>query len=226
MIWATVSFWSCFCWLYRASPSLAAKNIISLISVLTIWWYPCVESSLVLLEKGLLWPGHSLGKTLLAFVLLHFLLQGQICLLLHVSHDFLLLHSNPIQRKGHPFWVLVLGGLICLHRTVQLQLLQHYWLGHRLRLLWYRMVCLGNEQRSFCCFWDCIQVLLFRLFCDYDGHSISSKGFLLTVADTMVISVKFIHSIIYIYIYIYLVLPHHPYSLFTLTLRINLTHIY
>ena len=52
MIWATVSSWSYFCWLYRASPSLAAKNIISLISVLTIWWCPCVESSLVLLEEG------------------------------------------------------------------------------------------------------------------------------------------------------------------------------
>ena len=32
MVWATVSSWSCFCWLYRASPSLAAKNIINLIS--------------------------------------------------------------------------------------------------------------------------------------------------------------------------------------------------
>ena len=52
MIWATVNSWSCFCWLYRASPSLAAKNIINLISVLTIWWCPCVESSLVLLEEG------------------------------------------------------------------------------------------------------------------------------------------------------------------------------
>ena len=51
-IWATVSSWSCFCWLYRASPSSAAKNIIGLISVLTIWWCPCVESSLVLLEEG------------------------------------------------------------------------------------------------------------------------------------------------------------------------------
>ena len=30
MIRATVSSWSCFCWLYRASPSLAAKNIINL----------------------------------------------------------------------------------------------------------------------------------------------------------------------------------------------------
>ena len=44
----------CFCWLYRASPSLAAKNIINLIliSVLALWWCPCIESSLVLLEDG------------------------------------------------------------------------------------------------------------------------------------------------------------------------------
>ena len=59
MIWATVSSRSCFWWLYRASPSLAAKDIINLISVLTIWWCPwvfsCVvgKSSLVLLEEGI-----------------------------------------------------------------------------------------------------------------------------------------------------------------------------
>ena len=47
------SFCFCFCWLYRASPSLAANNIINLISVLIIWWGPCVESSLVLLEEGI-----------------------------------------------------------------------------------------------------------------------------------------------------------------------------
>ena len=41
-----------FCWLYRASPSLAAKNIINLISILTIWWCPYVKLSLRLLEKG------------------------------------------------------------------------------------------------------------------------------------------------------------------------------
>ena len=51
MIWATVSSWPRFCWLYRGSSSLAAKNIISLISVLTIWWCPCVELSLVLAES-------------------------------------------------------------------------------------------------------------------------------------------------------------------------------
>ena len=33
--------------------------------------------------------------SLLAFALLHFVLQDQICLLLQVSLDFLLLHSSP-----------------------------------------------------------------------------------------------------------------------------------
>ena len=61
--------------------------------------------------------------------------------------------------------MLVLKGLVGLHRTVQLQLLQRYWLGPRLGLLWYWMVCLGYEQRSFCHFWGCIQVLHFRLIC-------------------------------------------------------------
>ena len=59
MIWATVSSQSCFYWLYRASPSLAAKNIINLILVYTIWWCPCVDSSLVwktLKETGI--PDH------------------------------------------------------------------------------------------------------------------------------------------------------------------------
>ena len=41
-----------FWWLYIASPSLATKNVINLISVLTIWWCPCVKPSLVLLKKG------------------------------------------------------------------------------------------------------------------------------------------------------------------------------
>ena len=42
---------------------------------------------------------------------------------------------QPPILKRTSFWVLVLEGLVGLHRTVQLQLLQHYWLGHRLGLL-------------------------------------------------------------------------------------------
>ena len=51
MIWATVSSQSCFCWLCRASPSSAAKNIINLILVLTSGCFLFVASSLVLLEE-------------------------------------------------------------------------------------------------------------------------------------------------------------------------------
>ena len=77
--------------------------------------------------------------------LLHFVLQGQTCLLLQVSLDFLLLHSSPLWWKGHLFLVLVLEGIVGHHRTVQLQLLQHWWLGHGLGLLWYWIVFLRNE---------------------------------------------------------------------------------
>ena len=71
--------------------------------------------------------------------------------------------QSPIMKRTS--FLVVLKGFVGLHGTVQLQLLQRYWLGHRLGLLWYWMVCLGNEQRSFCRFWDCIQILHFGLFC-------------------------------------------------------------
>ena len=125
----------------------------------------CRVFSCVVGGECLLWPVHFLGKTLLVFALLHCAFQGLICLLLQVFSDFLLLHSSLVEWKVHLFWVLVLKGLVGLLRTVQLQFLQRYWLGHRRGLLWCRMVCLGDEQRSFCHFWDCIQGLHFGLFC-------------------------------------------------------------
>ena len=164
MIWATVSSWFRFCWLYRASPSSTSKNKINLTSVLTIWWCPCVISCVVV-RGCLLWPGSSIGKTLLAFPLLHFVIQGQTSLLLHLSLDVLLLISNPLWWEGHLFLVLVLEGVVRLHRTCQLQLLWHQWLGLRLGSQWGWMVCFGNGQASFYLFWDCTQVLHIRLFC-------------------------------------------------------------
>ena len=61
MIWATVSSQSYFCWMYRASPSLPTGNIINLISILTIWWCSCVESSVVLLEESVFYDSLSLS---------------------------------------------------------------------------------------------------------------------------------------------------------------------
>ena len=133
-----------------------------------------------------LWPVRSLGRILLAYALLHFVLQGQICLLLQVSLDFLLLHSSPLWWKGHVFWVLVLECLVGLHRTIQFQHLHCYWLGHRHGSLWYWMICVGNKQIV-------LSVLrlhpstAYRTLVDCEAYSISSKGFLLTVVDIMVI---------------------------------------
>ena len=42
--------------------------------------------------------------------------------------------QSPIMRRTS-FGVVILERLVGLHRTVQLQLLQRYWLGHRLGLL-------------------------------------------------------------------------------------------
>ena len=72
--------------------------------------------------------------------------------------------------------------------------LQHHWLKHRLGLLCYWMVCLGNEPRSFCHFWDCTQLLHFGSFVDCEDFSISSKWFLPTVVDVLDIWIKFANS--------------------------------
>ena len=52
-------------------------------------------------NRCLIWSVCSLGRILLAFVLLHFVLQSQTCLLLQVSLDFLLLHSNLLWWIAH-----------------------------------------------------------------------------------------------------------------------------
>ena len=59
----------------------------------------CRLFSCVVGRGCLLWPVHSLGKTGLAFALLHSIFQGQICLLLQVFPEFLLLHSSPHNEK-------------------------------------------------------------------------------------------------------------------------------
>ena len=56
----------------------------------------CRVFSCVVGRGCLLWPVHFLGKTLLVFALLHSTFQGQICLLLQVLLDSLLLLSSPL----------------------------------------------------------------------------------------------------------------------------------
>ena len=91
--------------------------------------------------------------------------------------------------------MLVLQGLAGLHRTVQLQLLQSYWLEHRLGLLRHVMVCLLEMNRDHSVIFEIAsKYCISDSFVDHDGYSISSEGFLPAVVDTMVICVKFTHS--------------------------------
>ena len=193
MIWATVSSHSCSCWLYRASSSLATKNIVNLFLVLAIWWCPCVVFSCVVERGCFLWPACSLGKTLLTFALFRFVFQGQSCLLLQVSLDYPLLHSSPLKWKGRLLRVLVLEDPVGLHRTIQLQLLWHNWSGIDLDycdIEWFAM----EMNRDNSVFEIASKYCISDSLIDYDGYSISSKGFLPTVVDIMVIWIKSTHS--------------------------------
>ena len=126
----------------------------------------CRVISCVVGKWCLLWPACFLDKTISLWPA-SFCTPRPKCLglLSWVSLDFLVIHSNPLWWKGHLLLVLVLEGVVCLHGTGQLQLLQYQGLGHSLGLLWCWMACLGNESRSFCCFWDCTQVLYFGFSC-------------------------------------------------------------
>ena len=73
-----------------------------------------------------------------------------------------------------------------LHRTVQLQLLQHYWSEQNLDSVILNGLPLKGTE-IILSFLRCIQVLHFGSFVDYDGFSISSKGLLPAVVDIMVI---------------------------------------
>ena len=84
--------------------------------------------------------------------------------------------------------MLVLKGLVGLHRTVQRQLLQNYWSRHQIRSVaqsycdieWFALET--NRDHSVV-FEIASKYCLSDSFVDYDGYSISSQGFLPTVVD-------------------------------------------
>ena len=83
--------------------------------------------------------------------------------------------------------MLVLKDLVGLHRNVQLQLLQHYWLGHRLELPNIEWFALETNRDHSVIFEISSKYCILDSFVDHDGYSISPKGFLPTVVDIMVI---------------------------------------
>ena len=82
--------------------------------------------------------------------------------------------------------MLVLKGLVGLHRSIQIQLLQCYWSGidldHR-DIEWFALEM--SRDHSFV-FEMASRYCISDSFVDYDGYSISSKGFLPTVVDMII----------------------------------------
>ena len=140
---------------------------------------------------------HSLSKTLLAFALLHFVHRGQICLLLQVSLDFLLLHSSAYDEKDIFFFfflVLVLKGLVGFHRTIQFSFIGITGWGIDLDYCDIEWFALETNRDRSVIFEITPKYCISDSFVDCECCSISSKGFLTTVVDKMVICIKFSHS--------------------------------
>ena len=154
----------------------------------------CRVFSCVVGRGCLLWPVHFLGKTLLVFALLHSIFKAKFacysrCFL--TSYFFI---PVPYNEKDIFFGVLVLEGLVGLHSTTQLQLLQHYWWGIDLDYCDIEWFALETNRAHSVVFEMVSKYCILESFVGYEGHSISSKRFLPTVVDTMVIWVKFTHS--------------------------------
>ena len=89
--------------------------------------------------------------------------------------------------KRTAFWVLALEGLVGLHRTIELQFLQHYWSGHRFGYRDIEWFALEMNRNHSAVFETASKYCISDSFVDHDGYSISSEGFLPVVVDLMVI---------------------------------------
>ena len=83
--------------------------------------------------------------------------------------------------------MLILKGLVGLHRTVQLQLLQRIGWGIDLDDYDIEWFALEMNRDHSVIFEIASKYCILDSFADYDGYSMSSKGFLPTVVDLMVI---------------------------------------
>ena len=83
--------------------------------------------------------------------------------------------------------MLVLKGLVDLHRTVQLQLLHVTGWGIDLDYHDIEWFALETNRDHSVVFETASKHCILDSLVDYDGYSISSKGFLHTVVDIMVI---------------------------------------
>ena len=89
--------------------------------------------------------------------------------------------------KRTSFWVLVLEGLIGLHGTIELHFLQHSGWGIDLDYCDIEWFALEMNRDHSVILEIASKYCILDSLVDHNGYSISSKGFLPTVVDIMVI---------------------------------------
>ena len=135
--------------------------------------------SLVLLEEGICYDQYILLTKLLAFYLLHFLSKSKI---FHFP-GYLLTSYFCIQigyhEKGHLcVCVLVLEGVVGLHRTTQLQFIHNYSVGIILDYCDIEWFALEMNRDHSVILEIASKYCISDSFVDHDGYSVSSEGFL------------------------------------------------
>ena len=93
----------------------------------------------------------------------------------------------PYNEKDIYFFTFILEGLLGFHRTIQFQLLQGYWLGIDLDYHDIEWFALEMNRDHSVIFEIASKYSISESSVDSDGYSISSKGFLPTIVDIMVI---------------------------------------
>ena len=83
--------------------------------------------------------------------------------------------------------MLVLKGLVGLHRTIQCQLFQHYWLGIGLYHRDIEWFALERNRDHSVVLEIASKYCISDSFVDHDGYSISSEGFLPAIVNVVVI---------------------------------------
>ena len=124
-------------------------------------------------------------KSLLTFALLHFVLQGKTCLLLQVSLDFLLFIPVPYDEKDIFFWYSFKKVL-----QIFIELFNFFGIsgwGIDLDYCDVEWFALERNRDHSIIYEIAPKYCISDSFVDNEGHSISSKGFLATVVDAMII---------------------------------------
>ena len=192
MIWAPVNAQSCFLLTVQSFSMFSCKEYNQFVFIIDhLVMSMCKVVSCVVGRWCLLWSVCSLGKTLLTFALLNFVLQGQTCLLLQVSLDLLLLHFNPLWWEH---FRLVLEGLVDLLEPFSFSFFGINGWGINLDYCNIESFALEMNLGHSIVFEIAPKYCISDSFVDYVGYTISSKGFLPTAVDIMVIWIKFAYS--------------------------------